>query len=203
MDTEIFVFAVGSIASFWPLYWGLSKLKSMSVSRSTATIANTISSSAKVAFLNLLREETAKRASAALRDALTEARSSMPATDRAIVLRSSTRESLDEAVELVRHLFSDAIQSSYRAVAIEICGANRLTLKKVAQDVDTIIVALDRSLEPGHSHTKTKPAIKQQPAFAWPAILQAFRSKKKGERSNDDEIRTAAHLGYKGGQSPA
>lgn len=163
VDTALIVFVIGTAASYLPLYWGLNRLKLVRIRRREARRQSTSTAYANREFLDLLRREAAARASTILRKALLEAQApARTANGRDAALREETRQSLEEAKDLVGSLFAGHIHKAYAAAVAEVNGARHSTNQKIPA---TIAAALD-GLE-GASRPATASAVPADVGRAW------------------------------------
>jgi len=149
VDTALIVFVFGTAASYLPIYWGLNRLKLVRVRQREARRQSTSTSHANREFLDLLRREAAARASAMLRKALLEAQvPARTANGRHAALREETRQSLEEAKDLVGSLFAGNIHKAYAAAVAEVNGARYSTNQIVSATVAAALEGLEGASRP-------------------------------------------------------
>jgi hypothetical protein len=148
LDNELIVFAMGSAASFWPLYLGLRKVMSKHSKKPSVEVGRQPISSANRDFLKLLHREAILRANAVLRDALTEASISKRTVDgKNLGLCLLTRQRLEDAQQLIRSVSSSAAQKIYSTAIEEINTATSVTIQRVSEKIARAMETLEETLD--------------------------------------------------------
>lgn len=153
MDTALIVFAIGTAASFAPMYWLASRL--MGRRRIPAKAGGRLpfvggDPSGRGEFMDLLRQEAANRAVAVLRDALIEVRlAAHEAFGGDLALCARTRQSLDETRRLVDSLFPNDLQEAFGRGLETLASATSESIGTASATTAAAIAAFERSLDAG------------------------------------------------------
>ena len=162
MDTALIVFAVGTAASFAPMYWLASRL--MGRRRGPAKVGARLplaggDPAGRGEFMDLLRQEAANRAVAVLRDALVEARiAAHEAFGGGLALSARTRQSLDETRRLVDSLFSSDLREAFGKGLETLASATSESIGTATATTAAAISAFERALESGAMRPTRTPA---------------------------------------------
>lgn len=177
MDTALIVFAVGTAASFVPMYWIASRL--MGRRRGPAAIsARPMQAGNDPAgrreFMDLLRQEAANRAVAVLREALVEVRlAAHEAFGDRIVLSSRTRQSLDETRRLVDSLFPGDLREAFERGIETLTAATSTSIGVATATTAAAIAAFEQAL----AGREARPAVR---APSLRGLWGAVRGKRRG-----------------------
>ena len=162
MDTALVVFALGTAASFAPMYWLASRL--MGRRRGTAKVGARLplaggDPAGRGEFMDLLRQEAANRAVAVLRDALLEVRlAAHEAFGDGLALSTRTRQSLDETSRLVDSLFPRDLQEAFGRGLETLTSATSESIGTATATTAAAITAFERALETGPKTSARTPS---------------------------------------------
>lgn len=180
MDTALIVFAVGTAASFAPMYWIASRL--MGRRRNPAKVGARMPVAAgdpvgRGEFMDLLRQEAANRAVAVLRDALIEARIAThdalgDGLGDGLALSARTRQSLDETRRLVDSLFPSDLRQAFGRGFETLASATSESIGTATATTAAAIAAFERALVDGPVRPARAPSIR--------GFWQAIRLKGRG-----------------------
>lgn len=152
MDTALIVFAIGTAASFVPMYWLASRLMGRRTIPAKVGVRLPFAGgdlAGRGEFMDLLRHEAANRAVAVLRDALIEVRLAAHETSGDdLALSARTRKSLDETRRLVDSLFPSDLQEAFGRGLETLATATSETIGTASATTAAAIAAFERSLEP-------------------------------------------------------
>lgn len=177
MDTALIVFIIGTVASFLPMYWVALRLLGRKRARAKRMIAPVKSSGVPAGrreFLDLLRQEAAQRAIAALHDALDEARYAADrahADDQAIGARS--RQGLHDAGRLVDSLFPRELCLSFRTAIEAMTTATAGSARHAADTAIEAIAAFENAIDPAHG---SRRSATQRPQSLWSTLINRGRA---------------------------
>lgn len=174
MDTGLIVFAVGTAASFLPLYWIATRLTARRRKPVTAAMPRGGDSSGRREFLDLLRREAASRAVAVLHEALVEARLTADQQPHgASAISAETRRSLDETGRLIDSLFPGELREAFRNGIETLTVASAASIGAASSTITAAIVAFERSLD-------TAGGTSRGPARSQRGADRAARSRRHG-----------------------
>ena len=174
MDTALIIFALGTIASFAPMYWIATRLMGWRNRRARAGVRlpNAGDAAGRREFMDLLRQEAGNRAVAVLRDALVEARVAVhEAHDDRLALSARTRQSLDETGRLVDSLFSPDLREAFRSGLETLASATAQSIGTATATTAAAIAAFERVLEADRIRPTRAPARRG----VWASIRQKGR----------------------------
>lgn len=176
MDTSLIVFAVGTAASFAPMYWIASRLmgrRRISTKAGARTPLAGGDPAGRGEFMDLLRQEAANRAVAVLRDALIEARvGAHDAFGDELALSARTRQSLEETRRLVDSLFPNELRHAFGRGLETLSSATSESIGTATATTTAAIAAFEKSLSDGST-----PAVR---ATSIRGFLQSVRSRGRG-----------------------
>ncbi len=148
MNSTLIVFAVGTAASFLPLYWLAIRFSARWNRRAVTAPAVKAEPPGRREFLDLLRREAASRVVVVLHEALAEARL---ATDYGSGVDSGisaeTRRSLAETGRLVDSLFAREFREKFRLGAEALAMASASTMGAASVISTSAIAAFERALD--------------------------------------------------------
>jgi hypothetical protein len=151
VDTALIVFAIGTAASFAPMYWLASRLMGRRPVPAKVGVRSPFAGgelAGRGEFMDLLRKEAANRAVAVLRDALIEVRlAAHEAFGDDLALSARTRQSLDETRRLVDSLFPGDLQEAFGRGLETLVSATSETIGTASATTAAAIAAFERSLE--------------------------------------------------------
>jgi hypothetical protein len=157
LDTALIVFALGTAASFAPMYWLASRLmgrrgKPVKADARLPLVGG--DPAGRGEFMDLLRQEAANRAVAVLRDALIEARLAVhEAVGGGLVLSAPTRQSLDETRRLVDSLFPSDLREAFGRGLETLVSATSESIGSATATTAAAIAAFERALDNGPSRS--------------------------------------------------
>lgn len=176
MDTSLIVFAVGTAASFAPMYWIASRLmgrRRISAKVGARAPAANRDPAGRGEFMDLLRQEAANRAIAVLRDALVEARvAAHDAFGDGLALSARTRQSLDETRRLVDSLFPNDLRLAFGRGLETLASATSESIGTATATTAAAIAAFERALADGQTRAARAPSSR--------GLWQSIRSKGRG-----------------------
>ncbi len=175
MDTALIIFALGTTASFAPMYWIASRLmgRRRRRARVDAKLPFTGGDPAgRREFMDLLRHEAASRAVAVLRDALVEVRvAAHEAYDDRLALSARTRQSLDETGRLVDSLFPRELQEAFSRGLDTLASATSNSVGTATATTAAAIAAFERTL----ADDRARPVRAPSSRGFWTSIRQKGR----------------------------
>ena len=163
MDTALIIFALGTAASFAPMYWIATRLMGRRRKKVAVDARRALAGSdptGRREFMDLLRQEAANRVVAVLRAALVEARVAVhEANDDRLALSARTRQSLDETGRLVESLFPRELREAFRHGLETLASATSETIGTATATTAAAIASFERALEderrrPGRAPTR-------------------------------------------------
>lgn len=162
MDTALIIFALGTAASFAPMYWLATRL----MGRRRRRVRNDSrlpliggDPAGRREFMELLRHEAANRVVAVLRDALVEARRAVhePYGDRR-GLSARTRQSLDETRRLVDSLFTKDLREAFSRGFETLASVTSESIGMATATTAAAIAAFERALEDDRAQPVRAPS---------------------------------------------